>query len=125
MIRQSVLKLALAGAEHIVLINARLVQRNSRGIAEIRQHVKQLQATGVFHQEAVMDIAARHPARLVQRNSRGTAMIRQHVVVLEEAGANQRAGLLMLQQPQAAGVVIPVPHAEKTSLGIALIKTLV
>ena len=85
MIRQSVLKLALAGAEHIVLINARLVQRNSRG----------------------------------------TAMIRQHVVVLEEAGANQRAGLLMLQQPQAAGVVIPVPHAEKTSLGIALIKTLV
>ena len=124
MIRQSVLKLALAGAEHIVLINARLVQRNSRGIAEIRQHVKQLQATGVFHQEAVMDIATRHPALRVPKNSHGIVMIKQLVQALKEAGANQQGGLLMLQLPQADGAAIPVRHAGRTSRGIAAIKVL-
>ena len=118
------LKQAHSGAELIVLINARLVRKNSRGIVAKRQHAKALQAIGVFHLEAVMDIATRHPALRVPKNSHGIVMIKQLVQALKEAGANQQGGLLMLQLPQADGAAIPVRHAGRTSRGIAAIKVL-
>ena len=112
-----------SGVEHIALINARVVPKNSSGTAVTKQPVRAHPETGVFHLAVVMDIAINQPARPAQRSSRGTVIMKQIVAGPGGSGASLHQELHMPQAIQQDGAAIHALHALKTSRGTVTART--